>query len=76
MSWWNKRKQDTEHIERKIAENEEATEETREARKREAALTPVIREEVTALVERGKRNRFGESLMLAWQLKEQHSGNG
>lgn len=76
MAWWNRHKAERENIERKIAENEEAIEKTIRERRREAALTPVIREEVTALVERGKRNRFGESLMLAWQLKEQHSGNG
>lgn len=76
MSWWNRHKVNREEIDQRIAENEEAIEETRRERRREAALTPVIREEVTALVERGKRNRFGESLMLAWQLKEQHSGNG
>lgn len=76
MPWWNRHKVDRKEIDQRIAENEEAIEETRRERRREAALTPVIREEVTALVERGKRNRFGESLMLAWQLKEQHSGNG
>lgn len=75
MMWWNKRKGDQQEIDRRIAENDEAIQKTRQERAREAALTPVIREEVTALVKRGQRNRFGESLMLAWETKNAH-GNG
>lgn len=73
--WWNKRKDDRQDIDRRIAENDAAIMETRQERAKEAALTPVIREESTALVKRGTTNRFGESLMLAWELKNAH-GNG
>lgn len=73
--WWNKRKGETQEIERRIADNDQAITETRRERDTAAALTPVIREDSTRLVKRGTTNRFGESLMLAWELKNAH-GNG
>lgn len=75
MAWFRKRKADHADVEHKIEENLSKADEVRRAREREAAMTPVIRREAQWMVHRGKENRYGESLMLAWELKARH-GHG
>lgn len=75
MAWLRKRKAVRAEVEHRIEENLKEAQEVRKAREREAALTPAIRKEAQWMVNRGKLNRYGESLMLAWELKTRH-GHG
>lgn len=62
-------------VEDKIKEELEGADQAKKARLQEAAKTPEIREQAMRLQRRGETNHYGESLMLAWGLRETH-GHG
>jgi hypothetical protein len=73
--WRRLKKIDPSELTKEIAEQKIAIKKTEVAHAHEAALTAKIQEDTTFLVKRGKTNRYGESLMLSYQLRAQR-GNG